>query len=63
MELPSRAGEFYGSIRATLSAEGSYATTICGLPRMPALPTSFWSPTTNASFDAFKGWKFRTGRT
>lgn len=43
MELPPRAGEFYGSIRAKLAAEGVIsATTIYGSPPMPGRRASSW---------------------
>jgi tRNA(fMet)-specific endonuclease VapC len=64
MELPMRAGELYGSIRVALAAEGGMiGNNDLWIAAHAGPRASFWSPTTNVSFGAFKGWKFRIGRT
>jgi tRNA(fMet)-specific endonuclease VapC len=63
MELPMRAGEFYGSIRAALAAEGGMIGNNDLWIAAHARTAGLILVTNNdVSFGAFKDWKFRIGR-
>lgn len=62
MALPPHAGEFYGSVRAALAAEGQViGNDDLWMTRTPKRRLSFSSPTANASSAASRDWRSRTG--